>query len=160
MADVKLHSQFSHRLFTTSRSGMEITMRERFVRFMQGRHGADQLSNFLVIAALVVVVLELFVPVPRVRQAMNSLGIAMIIVAYYRIFSRNHARRYEENERFLKYYNRVLYWWRGRRAGSARDKTHRIFKCPSCKQSVRVPKGKGKIAITCPKCHTEFIKKT
>lgn len=135
-------------------------MRERFARFMQGRHGADQLSNFLVIAALVLVVLEIFIPIPRVRHAMNSLGIAMILVSYFRMFSRNHAKRYEENERFLKYFNRVRFWWNGQKARSAQRKTHRIFKCPSCHQSIRVPKGKGKIAITCPKCHGEFIKRT
>lgn len=135
-------------------------MRERFGRFMQGRHGADQLSNFLVIAALVLVVLELFIPVYRVRHAMNSLGVLMILVSYFRMFSRNHTRRYEENERFLKYFNRVRYWWIRKKSRNAQRKTHCIFKCPSCRQSIRVPRGKGKIAITCPKCHKEFIKRT
>ena len=135
-------------------------MRDRFSRFMQGRHGADQLSNFLVIAALVLVVLEIFIPIPRVRHAMNSLGVGFILFSYFRMFSRNHARRYEENEWFLKYYNRVRFWWNGKKARSAQRKTHRIFKCPSCRQSIRVPKGKGKIAITCPKCRKEFIKRT
>ena len=135
-------------------------MRERFARFMRGRHGADQLSNFLVVAALVLVVLELFIPVYRVRHAMNSLGIAMIFFSYFRMFSRNHARRYAENERFLKYFNRVWCWWNGKQSRNAQGMTHRIFKCPSCRQAIRVPRGKGKIAITCPKCHREFIKRT
>lgn len=135
-------------------------MRERFSRFMQGRYGADQLSNFLVIGALVLVVLEIFIPIPRVRHAMNSLGVVMIVVSYFRMFSRNHYKRCAENERFMKYYQRVVFWRNKQKSRAAQRKTHRIFKCPSCRQSIRVPKGKGKIAITCPKCHTEFIKKT
>lgn len=135
-------------------------MRERFARFMQGRHGADQLSNFLVILALVLVVLEIFIPVPRVRGAMNSLGVFLIALAYFRIFSRNHYKRYAENERFMKYYNRVLSWRNRKKSRAMQRKTHRIFKCPSCRQAIRVPKGKGRIAITCPKCRTEFIKRT
>ena len=116
-------------------------MRERFSRFMQGRHGADQLSNFLVIAALVLVVLEIFIPIPRVRHAMNSLGVGFILFSYFRMFSRNHARRYEENEWFLKYFNRVRFWWNGKKARSAQRKNR--FGClraraklPSLVQSV------------------------
>lgn len=135
-------------------------MRERLSRFMQGRYGVDQLSNFIVVIALVIMLVELFFPVRIVRSLMNTLAVLLLVFSYFRIFSRNHYKRYAENERFLKYYNKFKYFFSNKKKNFAQRKTHCIFKCPSCKQSIRVPKGKGKIAITCPKCHTEFIKRS
>ncbi len=135
-------------------------MRERFSRFMQGRYGVDQFSNFLVILALIFMVLELFIPVSYVRSGLNSLGLLLLIYAYFRIFSKNHYKRYAENERYMKYYNKVRFFLARKKNHMEQRRTHRIYKCPSCGQSIRVPKGKGKIAITCPKCRTEFIRKS
>ena len=135
-------------------------MRERFSRFMQGRYGVDQFSNFLVILALIFMVLELFIPVSYVRSGLNSLGLLLLIYAYFRIFSKNHYKRYAENERYMKYYNKVRFFLARKKNHMEQRRTHRIYKCPSCRQSIRVPKGKGKIAITCPKCRTEFIRKS
>ena len=64
------------------------------------------------------------------------------------MFSRNTYARYEENRKFLRFFDRL------------KDREHRYFSCPKCQQPVRVPRGKGKIAITCPKCREKFIKKT
>lgn len=90
-------------------------MRERFSRFMQGRYGVDQFSNFLVILALIFMVLELFIPVSYVRSGLNSLGLLLLIYAYFRIFSKNHYKRYAENERYMKYYNKVRFFLQGKR---------------------------------------------
>lgn len=135
-------------------------MRERLARFMQGRYGVDQFSNFLIILALIFMVLEIFIPIPQVRSVLNTAGLLMIIFSYFRILSRNHYKRYAENERYMKYYNKVRFFLARKKSHMEQRKTHRIYKCPSCKQSIRVPKGKGKIAITCPKCRTEFIRRS
>lgn len=135
-------------------------MRERLARFMQGRYGVDKFSNFLVILALVLMVLEIFIPFMYVRQGLNSIGLLLLLYAYYRILSRNHYKRYAENERYMKYHNKVRFFFARRKSHMEQRRTHHIYKCPSCKQKIRVPKGKGKIAITCPKCRTEFIRKS
>lgn len=135
-------------------------MRERLTRFMQGRYGVDQFSNFMIILALILMVLEIFIPIGQVRSGLNTIGLLLIIFAYFRIFSRNHYKRYAENERYMKYYNKVRFFLARKKSHMEQRRTHRIYKCPSCKQSIRVPKGKGRIAITCPKCRTEFIRRS
>lgn len=135
-------------------------MRERLQRFMQGRYGVDQLSNFIVVVAVVLLVIEMFLPSFRIRSILNLIAVCMLVYSYYRIFSRNHYKRYAENERFLKYFGRTHRWMAKKKNRFVQRKTHRFFKCPCCKQSIRVPKGKGKIAITCPKCSTEFIRRS
>lgn len=135
-------------------------MRERIARFMRGRYGVDQFSNFLVILALVLMVVELFLPFAYVRSGLNTVGLLLLFYAYFRILSRNHYKRYAENQWFMKYYSKVRFFLARKRSHMEQRKTHRIYKCPSCKQAIRVPKGRGKIAITCPKCRTEFIRKS
>lgn len=132
------------------------SMRERLVRFMQGRYGVDKFSNFLIILALVLLVIDLFFPFVLLR----TMALLLVLYAYFRILSKNHYKRYAENERYMKYYNKVRFFWARRKSHMEQRRTHKIYKCPSCKQSIRVPKGKGKIAITCPKCRTEFIRRS
>ncbi len=125
-------------------------------RLMVGRNGIDQLSIALLIAYLPV---SLIAQLSRI-QLLHIVTIALLVLCYFRIFSRNIAKRHEENRKFLVWWYPIQNWV-SRKAYRAKDsKTHRYFKCPHCKQAVRVPKGKGEIRITCPKCRVEFIKKT
>ena len=141
-------------------------MRNRFQDFMYGRYGNDQLNQFLSVAALVVLIVNLFVKVPFLWLG----ALALLIWTYFRMFSRNTSKRYAENERFLSLISRFRRGGYGgysggrsaaeRRAQREQRKYYRFFVCPHCSQKVRVPKGKGKIEITCPKCRTSFIRKT
>ncbi len=135
-------------------------MRERIARFMQGRYGIDQFTNFLVFSALIILVIEMFIKVPGIRFLFNVLSVATIFYAYFRMLSRNHNKRFSENEKYMKYRNNVKFFIARERSHMQQRKTHHIYKCPQCRQSIRVPKGKGRIAITCPKCHKEFIKRS
>ena len=135
-------------------------MRERFARFMQGRYGVDQFSNFLVIAALVIMVIEMFIKNPVIRMVFNIITILNIVYAYVRIFSKNHQKRYAENQKYMQIHNRVKFFFARKKSHMQQRKTHHIYKCPNCKQNIRVPRGKGRIAITCPRCRTEFIKRS
>lgn len=135
-------------------------MRERLERFMRGRYGVDQFSNFLVILAVVLVILDFFISVTPIHQIINFLTFLSILFAYMRIFSKNHYKRSAENERFMKIYNRIRFFVATKKSHLEQRKTHHIYKCPKCRQSIRVPRGKGRIAITCPMCHTEFIKRS
>ena len=107
-------------------------MRERLQRFMQGRYGVDQLSNFIVVVAVVLLVIELFLPSFKIRSIVNLVAVCMLVYSYFRIFSRNHYKRYAENERFLKYFDRTQRWFTKKQRRFAQRKTHRFFKCPCC----------------------------
>lgn len=125
-------------------------------KLMAGRYGIDQLSIALLIAYLPI---SLIAQLLRI-QLLHIAAIALLVWCYFRIFSRNIAKRHEENRKFLVWWYPIQNWV-SRRMNKIKDsKTHSFFKCPHCKQTVRVPKGKGKIRITCPKCRVEFIKKT
>lgn len=119
-----------------------------FRRFMTGRYGTDKLNNVILIAAVALCVISLLIPVAQVKLALMLVYYALITWALFRMFSRNTYKRYQENRKYLQLLDRI------------RDREHRYYDCPRCHQQVRVPRGKGKISITCPKCREKFIKKT
>ncbi|NMB43977.1 MAG: hypothetical protein GX995_07590 [Clostridiales bacterium] len=130
--------------------------REKFYQFMQGRYGVDQFSRFLTIAGIILMIISRFFG----GFILDTLGFLMVIYAYFRMFSKNINKRYAENQKYLQYSSVFMRTLNGYKNSFSQRKTHRIFKCPSCKQKIRVPKGKGKIEITCPKCLSKFIRKS
>lgn len=129
-------------------------MRERLQRFMMGRYGMDAFSKFLIIVWFVLWGIDLFIN----SGILSLLSIGLLIYMYYRMFSRNIQKRYQENVKYLNIKNRLLSKLRSEKSIMKQRKTHHIYKCPTCKQKIRIPKGKGRICITCPKCKTEFTK--
>lgn len=131
-------------------------MKERMQRFMAGRYGNDQLNQFIFIVAIISMVLEIIT-----RQSLfYTLTLVLLIFAYVRVFSRNINKRYEENMKFLQKKDAILNKFRKQKYYAAQRRNFHIYTCPQCKQKIRIPKGKGKISITCPKCRTSFIKKS
>ena len=131
-------------------------MKERMQRFMAGRYGNDQLNQFIFIVAIISRVLEIIT-----RQSLcYTLTLVLLILAYVRVFSRNINKRYEENMKFLQKKDAILNKFRKQKYYAAQRRNFHIYTCPQCKQKIRIPKGKGKISITCPKCRTSFIKKS
>ncbi len=135
-------------------------MRERFIRFMQGRYGGDQFGNFIVIVALVLLVIAFFIPSYLVKNIFHGIVVLLLIYTYVRMFSKNHEKYARQNQRYLKYCGKIKRVILKKKENAAQRKTHRIFRCPNCRQAIRVPKGKGKIAILCPRCDTEFIRRS
>lgn len=131
--------------------------REKFQNFMIGRNGMDHLSRFCVYAALVLIFLSCFVR--GASSALSAIALVILVYGYFRIFSRNTARRWEEDQKFMGLWGRFTGLFRnlGR---SLKDREHRYYRCPSCRQTVRVPRGKGNISIRCPKCHREFVRRS
>lgn len=117
-------------------------------RFMEGRYGSDKLNTAILMTALVLVLVYNFVPFGVVKLVLWIISYVLMIWAIFRMLSRNTYRRYQENRRFLQITDGI------------RDREHRYYNCPTCHQRVRVPRGKGKISISCPKCREKFIRKT
>lgn len=150
-------------------------LRARFRQFMTGRYGSDNLSRFMLAIAFVCMFLNIFLGSKTWIFAV--LVWLFLILVYLRMFSRNIQARYNENTRYLMLKEKVVGFFRGKgsRGSSSQntyqdtaqthgtyrsDAEHRIFRCPSCNQRVRVPRGRGKIEITCPRCGNHFKKRS
>ena len=132
------------------------SFKDKMARFMYGRYGMDQLSRNLSLICLVLLIVTMF----ERKNVIYMIALVGIVYTYFRVFSRNISRRSEENEKYLKFHYKVVGKLNKIKFRITDSKTHRIFRCPSCSQKIRVPRGKGKISIKCPKCRIEFIKKT
>lgn len=122
--------------------------KQKLQHFMSGRYGTDKLNTVILTVGVVVCLVAMFVPSAAIRLLMTGFSYALMFWAIFRTFSRNTYKRYQENRKYLMFLDRI------------KDRQHRYFSCPRCRQPVRVPRGKGKIAITCPKCMEKFVKKT
>ncbi len=122
-----------------------------FQRLMQGRYGNDQLNLVLVVLYLLTFLTHLGI--------LRALGLLCLLLAILRMMSHKIDRRRAENAKFLQLTRPITQWFKLRRT-MARDKDHCYFKCPHCKQTLRVPRGKGKITITCRSCGTTFQEKS
>lgn len=125
-------------------------------KFMYGRYGFDQCSQALVICSLIA---SLIGSIAR-SSLLIYVSYIPLFYAIYRILSKNINKRTQENYKFLEWSNSVKNKFRKSKQSMNGTKTHKYYNCPRCKQKIRIPKGKGKICITCPKCKTEFIKRT
>lgn len=134
----------------------KIGLKQRILQFMKGRYGVDQLSNFMIWSAVVLALIAMFVRI----SFLQIICWILLIYAYVRIFSKNISKRYAQNKKFLdatwgirngfaKIRYRIKY-------GKQTADSYRIYKCRKCGQKIRIPKGKGKIMITCPKCKYQF----
>ena len=131
-------------------------LRMKFMRFMQGRNGVDQLAQFLNVIVMILLIISIFTK----NVILDWVPFILMGYMYFRIFSKNIPKRSMENQKFcnMRYdfavkKNKWVKEWEQR-------KIYRFFRCPMCHQKVRVPKGRGKICITCPKCRQEFIRRS
>jgi ATPase subunit of ABC transporter with duplicated ATPase domains len=156
-------------------------MREKLQRFMMGRYGVDSFGKFLTGAILFLIVVSFFWK----TTGLNLVLLFGIAYSYFRMLSRNYAKRLAENQKYMQMTAGIRNWiGKSKRNAAQRNKTQRntaqrntaqknttqknttqrkqfkYFTCPKCGKKVRVPKGRGKICITCPECNHEFVKKS
>lgn len=129
-------------------------MREKLIRFMSGRYGLDSFGKCTLVLAIILTLLSALFG----SEMMNLLSWALLIYTYFRIFSKNIYKRYAENQAYLSKTAKIRYWFAKQKSMMKQRKTHHIYKCPTCKQKIRIPRGKGRIEIRCPKCYTTFVK--
>lgn len=127
----------------------------RLRAFMARRYGMDALSAALFILYLLIAVIGQAL---RLRPVL-WLSLVPLGFAFFRVMSTNAPRRRQENAAFLRALGPVSHSLRGR-LSRMRDTSHRYFRCPQCGRSLRVPRGRGKIEITCPQCQRRFQKRT
>lgn len=125
-------------------------------RFMNGRYGGDQLSMVLLVISLLLTFIGRLTNIPLI----SFIGYIPLGISIFRMFSKDISKRRMENYKFSIFISPAYSWYKKSQKRIKDSKTHRYFKCPDCNEQMRVPKGKGKIMITCPKCKTKFEKRT
>lgn len=119
-------------------------------QFLIGRNGFDAFCRGLLFLAMMLIIADIFIP----GHVLRSIGLALLIYSYFRAFSRNIGRRQAENAWYVSCVQAPFHSY------MSRDRKHyRYFKCPSCRQVLRAPKGRDRIRVTCSRCHNVFEKK-
>lgn len=132
-----------------------LSFRERFARFMIGRHGIDRLYHFLLAICFILIAINLFVPTPY-SYIISFVESGLFAFAIFRVFSKNIYKRQQENERFIKFIDKPKKFFNLQKCKRRDKKTHVYKKCPSCKNNLRLPRQKGEHTVVCPCCKNRF----
>lgn len=124
-------------------------------RFMAGRYGTDQLNNTMIITYVVLYLISIFTR----WSVLYWIALVLVFVTLFRTMSRRLDRRRAENAKFLQLVRPMNRKFKNLKV-RVRDKDHRYFKCPNCKQQMRVPRGKGRITVHCRSCGATFEEKS
>lgn len=130
-------------------------MKERLIRFMQGRYGVDTLNTHALYLVIFLLILNIFFN----NFIVMIIGYALWLIILYRMFSKQIYKRYNENEKYLSMIKPLSMFFKLQKTRLS-DRQHKYYRCPQCKQMVRLPKGRGKIIVTCPKCRHKFEKRS
>ena len=125
-------------------------------KLMMGRYGSDQLSMVLIIFSFILTFIAGLTSLP----ILASISYVPLGICLFRVLSKDIAKRRMENYKFSILISPVYSWFKKKQKRVKDSKTHRFFRCPKCNANLRLPKGKGKITITCPKCNTDFSRIT
>lgn len=128
---------------------------QKLRQFMCGRYGGDQLCIGLFVLAILCQIVYVFTRF----WPLYLLSIVLYGIDIFRILSRNIPKRQAENRKFMNIIWKVKNFWVSIKSDFEEAKTYKRFKCPQCGQKIRIPRGRGKVEICCPKCSTRFIKK-
>ena len=131
-------------------------IRESLARLMAGRHGADEFSMAMLIAGLA---LSIGGSLTRLTFILSPVSLALYVYAVYRMFSRNHAKRVSENQKYLTFWGRYTGSLRQFFVRLKNSKKYKYFKCPQCHARLRLPRKVGEVTVTCGKCRHAFKQK-
>lgn len=134
-------------------------MKEKLARFMAGRNGNDQFNMFLLTVNVVLIILSGIFS-KSIGRFLTPFILALLVYAYFRMLSRNIFKRQDENNKYLRVKYAIEAELRVRRERWVQRKDYKFFVCPSCKTTLRVPRGKGRIKIVCRKCGYSFTGKS
>ena len=134
-------------------------MRDKLLQFMIGRNGNDELNRFLLMADMVLILLSLVFS-KWIGRILSPLVLVLLCLTYYRMLSRDLIRRGDENSRYIRLREHVYSAIRIRKEQWIQRKEYKFLRCPACKATLRVPKGRGKIKIVYRKCGNSFMGKS
>lgn len=125
-------------------------------KLMNGRYGGDQLSIVLILLSLLLTLSGRLANIPLI----SFIGYVPLGISIFRMFSKNVSKRRMENYKFAIFMSPVYSRFKNIESRFKDRKTHKYLKCPNCNSRLRLPKGKGKLVVTCPKCKEKFEKRT
>lgn len=126
-------------------------------KFTYGWYGIDQLSKDMMKTGLACLILSLF---PYIKIVFYPLGTLLFVLSVIRCMSKNHSKRMQENQKYMQIIAPVKKWFSIQKRRYTERNDYKYFKCPQCKTYNRIPRGRGKIMITCPKCKNQFERKS
>lgn len=140
-----------------------INMFREDMRYVMARRcGLDELNNFIMLIGFIFVLIALFTH----KWIFVLIGAMLVALCYMRVFSTKLDKRRSENDLYMRYMGRAVEAANyikliiKMKIRSIKDKEYVYFVCSTCKQVIRVPKGKNKISIRCPKCGSSFVRRT
>ncbi len=133
-----------------------VKLKERFFRFMYGRYGADQLSRFMLVLYFIIAIVGMIVQNTLVDIILWILNMILLVLMFFRMFSKNIYKRQYENGKYLGIKNKITEYFRYIGNKWKFRKTHVYRKCPSCNSKLKLPRKKGKHGVKCPKCSNFF----
>ncbi len=131
-------------------------LKYRLAAFMQGRYGYDELNRALSVSFLIFWILSLITG----KRFFYTIGLIALVYSLFRSFSRDHMKRSRERLWYLQQIDKVKRFFRQLKQRWEQRNTHKFFRCKQCGVTIRVPKGKGQVEITCPKCGNKFVDRT
>lgn len=131
-------------------------MKDKFIRFMRSRYGNDQLSSFLTWGGLILMLVDVFAKL----GIFYFVGLVMFVFGYFRVMSKNYDKRATENRWFMEHTAEIRNVFKRMKKQKEAGREYKIFVCHKCQQMIRVPRGRGKIEIRCPKCGNRFVRKS
>lgn len=134
-------------------------MKERIAKFMAGRYGNDQLGRALLVVDVILLLLASIFS-KSLGGLFTPLAVILLVFIYYRMLSRNIYKRQEENGKYLRFKYKITSKLKVLKERWVQRKEYKFFTCPSCRTTLRVPRGRGKIKIVCRKCGTSFVGKS
>ncbi len=131
-------------------------LRYKFADFMRGRYGADELNQLLGYAVLIFWILSIITG----NQWLYYVALVLLFIELFRTFSKNYSARSKERLAYLKVIDKIKRFANKVKQRWVQRKTHKFYTCKKCRATIRVPKGLGKVEITCPKCGNKFVSRT
>ncbi len=127
-------------------------MRDKLRKFLYGRYGRDSFSEFTLTISLIFLLISLFLKGSKVYILVYGVAMGFLIYSMYRILSKDIRHRQLENLKYINFKNKIKGKLNFNKKKIADRKDYKYFKCEKCGQNLRVPKKKGRVTITCPKC--------
>lgn len=136
-------------------------MKAKLEAFMRGRNGMDRMNRGLVLIYVLLMVFNMFFSEEEFRTVnlvVDAISVVLVVVILARTFSKNLEKRRRESDKWSEF------WWRFRTGNTDKNLAHKnaykYITCEKCGTTSRVPAGKGKIIVICPKCQTEIPTET